>query len=315
MAGRDDAPEAGRFEAIAGAYLTHVGFPKARKPCGRLPAMSGDPAMSETNEHLLIDLDKWLLILAHPGHELRAHHLMERVRPAVAVLTDGSGSTTTSRLGESRVLIAHAGAKVAPTFGPLTDREAYAALMAADARPFQAHLDRLADVLITQQVSAVVVDAAEGYNPVHDVCHWIGCAATLRTRQHGLKVKAVRARPDRTPDSPGSGIRLRLDDAAFARKLDAIGRYDALQAEADAAFERYGRDAFQIQASSARGRHRRPAPRELGAVLRRSRECPCARRAYTSVLRYGACRPVIDGCSGRCKAAHPRQLIPRSFHQ
>src|SRR5215217_6991055 len=122
------------------------------KPCGRLPAMSGHAAMSATNEHLLIDLDKWLLILAHPGHELRAHHVMERVRPTVAVLTDGSGSTTTSRLGESRVLIAHAGAKAATTFGPLTDRDAYASLMAADVGPFLRHVDRLVDLVITQGV-------------------------------------------------------------------------------------------------------------------------------------------------------------------
>jgi hypothetical protein len=220
------------------------------------------------------------------------------------VLTDGSGSTTTSRLGESRVLIAHAGAKVAPTFGPLTDREAYAALMAADARPFQAHLDRLADVLITQQVSAVVVDAAEGYNPVHDVCHWIGCAATLRARQHGLKVRLFELDLIAHPDSPGSGIRLRLDDAAFARKLDAIGRYDALQAEADAAFERYGRDAFRIEflrevvIGGPRPASSVPYYEEVGnARVREGR--------YTSVLRYGAhVRPVIDELLGSVQSAH-----------
>ena len=34
--------------------------------------------------------EPWILLFAHPGHELRAHHLMERVRPSVAVLTDGA---------------------------------------------------------------------------------------------------------------------------------------------------------------------------------------------------------------------------------
>ena len=56
-------------------------------------------------------------------------------------------------------------------FGPLTDREAYAALMAADATPFVTCVNALADTLLTEGVRAVLVDAAEGYNPVHDVCH------------------------------------------------------------------------------------------------------------------------------------------------
>ncbi|MEO7276039.1 MAG: hypothetical protein ABIX28_00220 [Vicinamibacterales bacterium] len=256
--------------------------------------MSGVSALSASNEHLLSDLDTWLFILAHPGHELRAYHAMERVQPTVAVLTDGSGSTSTPRLAESRALIAHTGAEAAPTFGPLTDREAYAALLAGDAGPFLDPLDRLVDFVVTQDIDAVVIDAAEGYNPVHDVCHWMGCAAVLRARHRGAQVRLFELDLIAHPDSPGTGIRLQLNDAAFTRKLDAISRYDALRAEADAAFERYGRDAFRIELlrDVVIGRPRPatwvPYYEEVGNVR-------VSEGRYTSVLRYGAhVRPVID---------------------
>ncbi|HUE39393.1 MAG TPA: hypothetical protein VMR29_07805 [Candidatus Binatia bacterium] len=37
-------------------------------------------------------------VVAHPGHELRVHHWMERVRPVVCVLTNGSGASGCSRI-------------------------------------------------------------------------------------------------------------------------------------------------------------------------------------------------------------------------
>jgi hypothetical protein len=266
--------------------------------------MSGHAAMSATNEHLLSDLDAWLLILAHPGHELRAYHVMERVRPTVAVLTDGSGSTSTSRLSESRVLIAHAGATAAATFGPLTDRDAYASLMAADARPFLEHVDRLVDLVIAQGARAVVVDAAEGYNPIHDVCHWMGCATALRARQRGAEVRLFELDLIAHPDSPGTGIRLQLDDAAFTRKLEAIGRYDALRAEADAAFERYGREAFRIELlrDVVIGR---PRPATWIPYYEQVGNARVREGRYTSVLRYGAhVRPVIEALLESAQSAH-----------
>jgi hypothetical protein len=150
-----------------------------------------------------------MLIFAHPGHELRAFHLMELVRPWVFVLTDGSGSTADSRIGESRALVARAGAREAATFGPLTDREAYAALMASDAEPFLAHLEGLTRSLLDERVRGVLVDAAEGYNPVHDLCHWIGRAAAARARQRGAEISLYEVDLVSHPDPPGEGLRLR----------------------------------------------------------------------------------------------------------
>ena len=236
----------------------------------------------------------WILVLGHPGHELRAYHLMERVRPTVVVLTDGSGSTDEPRLADSLVLLAQVGARPAATFGALTDRAAYAALMAADARPFVVCVDALADTLITESIQAVLVDAAEGYNPVHDVCHWIGRAATTRARSFGARIDLFEIDLVSHPDASGDGLRLVLDGDAFARKLEATTRYSSLKVEVEAAFERYGRDAFRVEFLRRVVDGPAPPPSWIPYYEQVGEERVRAGR-YTSVLRYRShVKPIID---------------------
>jgi len=238
--------------------------------------------------------EPWILVFAHPGHELRAYHFMERVRSSVVVLTDGSGSTSESRLDESRAVLARTGARPAASFGVLTDREAYAALMAADAQPFLTTLNGLVDALLTDGVPAVLVDAAEGYNPVHDVCHWIGRAAVARARQFGVDIALFEVDLISHPDASGEGLRLVLDDRAFARKLDATSGYVGLQAEAEAAFDRHGRDAFRVE-FLRRVPDGPPPPSSWIPYYEEVGEARVRAGLYTSVLRYGShVRPVIE---------------------
>ena len=243
--------------------------------------------MADHTTALLTPSTSWILIFAHPGHELRAHHLLERTRPGVVVLTDGSGAAGESRLDDSRALLEHAGARPAAMFGPLTDREAYAALMAADPEPFLTCVNALADTLLTEGVRAVLVDAAEGYNPVHDVCHWIGRAATIRARQFGARIELFELDLVSHPDRPGDGLRLVLDEQAFSRKLEATSRYASLESEATAAFDRYGRDAFRVEFLRRVVDGPAPPPswipyyEEVGEARVRAGR-------YTSVLRYGS---------------------------
>lgn len=251
--------------------------------------------MADHTASLLTSSTSWILVFAHPGHELRAHHLLERTRPGVVVVTDGSGATGESRLDDSRTLLERAGARPAGIFGPLTDRAAYAAIMAADPTPFVTCVNALADTLLTEAVRAVLVDAAEGYNPVHDVCHWIGRAAAIRARQFGARIELFELDLVSHPDPPGEGLRLLLDDQAFARKLEATTRYASLKTEAEAAFDRYGQDAFRIEFL----RRVVDGPAPLPSWVPYYEEVGEARvRAgrYASVLRYGShVRPVIDG--------------------
>ncbi len=229
---------------------------------------------------------------------------MECVRPPVVFLTDGSGSTSESRIEDSRALLARVGARPAETLRPLTDREAYAALMAADAAPFLNQVNWLADMLLTEGVEAVLVDAAEGYNPVHDVCHWIARAATARARQFGADIALFEVDLIAHPDPSEHGLRLVLDDQSFMRKLDAISCYAALQAEVQVAFGRYGRDAFRVEFlrrvvdGLAPPSSWIPYYEEVGETRVRA-------GLYTSVLRYGShVRPVIERLLESVQLAH-----------
>lgn len=243
---------------------------------------------------MIFDQERWALVFAHPGHELRCHHVVERTHPTVSILTDGSGASGTPRIAASAQLLASLGATTGRVFGALSDRDAYAALMRGDADLFVAHATTLAETLVASRATAVVVDAAEGYNPVHDVCHWAGRAAvSLAARELG-DVAAYELDLVNHPDGRGDGLRVTLDDEAFARKLEAAKRYAPLAAEAAGALTEHGLDAFRIEFL------RRLVPLDIppASMVPYYEEVGEARvqaGRYTSVLRYGAhVRPVIS---------------------
>jgi hypothetical protein len=195
--------------------------------------------MSDLGSH------RWALVVAHPGHELRAFHFVECARPLVAVLTDGSGADGVSRLDETARLLDEAGARRNQVYGSFTDREAYACLMAGDCSRFLETARQLSQSFDAHGITAVLADAAEGYNPVHDVCRSIAEAAVrLCGPRAPLLFELDLVGP---PDGNGPGLRLRLDDGAFTRKLDAARRYAALTAETGAAFKQHGVDAFRTE--------------------------------------------------------------------
>src|SRR5260370_411620 len=69
------------------------------------------------------------LVIAHPGHELRVHHWLERARPVTFVLTDGSGHTDRSRLAATTAILERAGATRGAIYGAMSDRELYQAIL------------------------------------------------------------------------------------------------------------------------------------------------------------------------------------------
>lgn len=188
---------------------------------------------------------RWALVVAHPGHELRAFHFLESARPLVAVLTDGSGAEGVSRLDGTTRLLDEAGAARSHIYGGFTDREVYGCLMAGDCSRFLETARQLSEIFHAHGITAVLTDAAEGYNPAHDVCRAI---AETAVRLCGPRAPLL-FELDLVghPDGNGQGVRLRLDDEAFARKLDAVRRYTALTTEAGAAFEQHGVDAFRTE--------------------------------------------------------------------
>ena len=187
-----------------------------------------------------------VLVVAHPGHELRVHHWLEITKPRVLVLTDGSGSTGRSRLAQTLAVLERAGAEVGGILGRFTDREIYAALLRLDvdwATTLAAELARE-----VEGAEGIVADAAEGFNPSHDLCRLLVNAVVERAGRRGWRIEnrefPLEAAPDRAT-SRASALYLRLDDAALERKIAAAHGYEELRAEVERALEEHGAEAFR----------------------------------------------------------------------
>jgi hypothetical protein len=185
--------------------------------------------------------ERCALLLAHPGHELVVHRFVEHARPLVAILTDGSGSDGESRAGSTTRLLEPCGAPRGSLYARYTDGRCYAALLARDAGFFIEIAEDLAEELIAARIEIVVGDAAEGWNPVHDI--WravVDTAVTLVRQRTGRPVQnfdflLFSAHPAAVADAGADSIVLQLDDASYRRKLDAGEMYSELHAEVHAA--------------------------------------------------------------------------------
>jgi hypothetical protein len=165
-----------------------------------------------------------ILIVAHPGHELRLFGWMQENRPLLCILTDGSGGLSASRVHYSAALAEHCGAARGPVFGPLPDRAWYAAILGANAAPF---LEAAASIVRAAEPGApVVADPVEGYNPMHDLAAALADSVASRTGGQRLTYPLM---------APlGQGAPLPLDGATLARKQAAIDAYTPLADEVQA---------------------------------------------------------------------------------
>jgi hypothetical protein len=193
------------------------------------------------------------LIVAHPGHELRVFHWMELHRPLYFCLTDGSGGIGASRLDSTTRLLEKTGTTPGTIFGRHTDRELYRLLLEGRVGVFAALSRELAQALIACDATSVAGDAAEGFNPVHDVCRFIldGAVEMVR-RQTGRTLRNNDFVLDSAPDNCPELLRkealwLQLDSAAVDRKVAAALDYSELRDEVNAALARFGKEAFALE--------------------------------------------------------------------
>jgi hypothetical protein len=191
------------------------------------------------------------LVIGHPGHELRVHHWLERARPLVFALTDGSGRTAHSRLPSTLAVLARAGARPGAIFGRLSDAEAYSIIADGNIGPLLEIIRELAGSFQEHEINLVVADALEGYNPSHDLCRYLTNMAVLVAEQStGRSIQnydfLLVGHPGLGADEPRSGrLTVELDEAALARKLAAAENYSELKAELDAAIARFGTAPFR----------------------------------------------------------------------
>jgi hypothetical protein len=194
-----------------------------------------------------------MLVVAHPGHELRVYGWMETVRPRVCVLTDGSGSGGEGRLESTTALLARTAARAGAIYGRMSDRAVYAAILERDFALFTGLANELARALEADGADCVVGDAVEGYNPSHDVCRLVINAAVRRAaRARGAGIPAydfpLVGAPDGCPEPlRDHAVWLRLDDPLLNRKLEAARSYTELAGEVENALERFGTAPFRTE--------------------------------------------------------------------
>lgn len=206
------------------------------------------------------------LIIAHPGHELRVHGWLERARPEVFVLTDGSGHTESSRLASTAEVLRRAGARPGTVFGRFRDRSLYELLLSQDLGTLEQLVRELAEALAQAGIECVAGDAIEGYNPGHDLCRVVADAAvSLAQSWLGRPIASYDFLLDGRPDCGPSPIRLELDDEALRRKMEAARAYPEMRLEVERNLAHHGGEAFRIECL-------RPVDRE--AVLEHPVEDP-----------------------------------------
>lgn len=195
----------------------------------RLNGDSPHAAGSQLDEpaDVLSSAGRTALVIAHPGHELCLHGWLGLARPEVFILTDGSGRLGTPRLDSTAKILDATGARPGGFFGPLVDRSIYQALLRRDVEFFTELASELARVLAEGRFRYVVGDAFEGYNPTHDICRVLADVAVelANRRDPSRRIESfdfpIVGPVERDAGQPG-GLRLRLDERAFVRKMEAV---------------------------------------------------------------------------------------------
>jgi hypothetical protein len=233
------------------------------------------------------------VVVAHPGHELRVFHWLERERPLYFCLTEGSGGAAESRMGSTTAVLERAGAVQGGLYGRYSDKQMYRMLLDGRTDVFVQLATEIADALMAAGVESVAGDAVEGFNPSHDVCRFvIDGAVDIFRRRTGRPIEnrefVLDSRPDDCPEAVrAETMWIRLDDAALDRKIDAALQYPELRDEVQAALARFGRNAFGVECL-------RPATTTL-MIERFERELPIYERhgeqrrregRYNDVIRY-----------------------------
>ena len=213
--------------------------------------MATPPRHRNVAGQLRVVKDAALLVIGHPGHELRCHGWMCTRRPTVFVLTDGGGHANRPRLDYTRDTVVRSGAHPGRCFGAFTDREIYRCMLDGETDKLIECARTISDTILSLRPAIVVCDMIEGYNPSHDLCRYLTRAAIEAAAERGWSVREDLCMPlIGHPERAWNGRlqwsqQLTLDDTQLAAKLDAARRNPELAAEVASAIRELGEDAFR----------------------------------------------------------------------
>lgn len=238
---------------------------------------------------------KTLLVIGHPGHELRVWHWLCQEKPAVCILTDGSGGTGDPRLAATQRLLELAGASHDAGFGCVTDAQIYKATLEHDLAFFVQIATKIRDLLISEQFDIIVGDGLEGYNPTHDLCRLMIDAAVTAASRRGRQVLNYSFPLMGHPHGAGQTVDdvcVELTQAQLQQKIDLIVGYGTqaggmLATEVADTFARFGTDAFIQEWLFLTSRPiTKPGHGTVKPFYERHGEQRVAEGAYKYVIRY-----------------------------
>jgi hypothetical protein len=246
-----------------------------------------------------------MLVVGHPGHELRVHGWLESARPVAMVLTDGSGHHGRSRLGSTTTVLTDAGATAGSIFGRLSDAALYRAVLDRDTALFVGLVEELAGAIVQHRVTVVAGDDAEGYNPTHDVCRLIIDAAVALARWSQPEPISNLAfmlmdRPGQVGHGPAPRAQVVLDAAALERKMAAALRYPEMAGEVAYARKTWGDEAFRVEAFRRVSDGELWAPGDAPPFYEQYGRQQVQAGKYAEVIRYDEhIRPLAHALSAR----------------
>ena len=194
------------------------------------------------------------LVLGHPGHELKVLGWVSEYRPRVFMITDGSGQQGVPRTLSTAALITRLGCEPGEVFGWISDAEIYRAMLERDCGLFLNLVDQIADSFLKHKIELVAGDAAEGFNPTHDICRAMINAAVARVEQLTGRIIANLEfslteweQNSPQPQHNEDCLHFVLEDELLAAKLVTAGAYVELKNEVRAAIAQRGKEYFRIE--------------------------------------------------------------------
>ena len=188
------------------------------------------------------------LIVSHAQHVFKVLGWIENQRCCVTVLTDGSGAGPWGKphTEQLRRDLSKHGAHPSGIFGLLPDATVYKALLDYDVELFTGIADRIALDLERDRIDFVFGDAAEGYNPAHDLCRSIVDAAVTiaahRSRRRIANYEFFLAEwidAARKVPRPGDS-EIVLDESRLDDKIAASLQYDGWKPEISEVIAKFG---------------------------------------------------------------------------
>lgn len=161
----------------------------------------------------------------------------------------------TPRIAQSEAVLNGLNVEIGAISGEHSDREFYRHILQCDHAFFAALRDRIANCIVTHNITTVVSDAVEGYSPIHDICEALARGAVMQaSRDNAIAIRhyviPLVGNPSHAPlgDDPAA-IEIELTPALIAEKRSTIAEYARqagaqLMGEIQSAYDRYGITTF-----------------------------------------------------------------------